>query len=63
MLSLVKIDPVVLNEDCLNFVDVFLLFHSYDLISPLENGIALKLNKFEFPYPFFCFWGSLVKIG
>ena len=42
VLSLVEIGLVVLEARCLYFVNLDLLFRSY---LPLENGIALYLNK------------------
>ena len=48
MLSLVEIDPVVLGGRYLNFVNVFSLFRN-DL--PLENDVALHLEKLESPPP------------
>ena len=47
MLSLVKIDPVVLEKKIFfNFVNLFLLFRNY---LPLEKGGVLHLNKFDSP--------------
>ena len=57
MASLVEIVPVVLEMKIfnLNFVHVFSLFGQY---LPLKSGVALLLNKSEFPSP-----KSLVEIG
>ena len=44
--SLVEIGQVVSEEDFLNFVNRFLLFHNYLC---LEKGVALHLNQLESP--------------
>ena len=46
MPSLFEIGQVVSEEDFLNFVNRFLLFHNYLC---LEKGVALHLNKLESP--------------
>ena len=60
MPSLVEISRVVLEEDFLNFVNVFSLFHNY---LPLEKSWALHLNKIESPLPYIGFVPSLVGFG
>ena len=58
--SLVEMCPVVLENILLNFINVFWLFRNY---LPLEMGVALHLNKLEFPFSQGCFVPSLVEIG
>ena len=46
--TLVEIGPAILENKILKFVNVFSLFRYY---LPLEKGVALHLNKFEFLLP------------
>ena len=49
MPSLIEIGPAVLEKRrFLKVFNVFLLFHNY---LPFEKGVALHLNKLEFPLP------------
>ena len=60
MLSLVELDPVVLEEKMFKFVNVFPLFTYY---FPLKKGMALQLNKVESRSPKEALCQSLVEIG
>ena len=44
VLSLVEINPVVLEQNFFNFVNLFSLFRNY---LPLEKGVVPHLNKLE----------------
>ena len=46
--SMVKIGQVVLEKKIFKFINAFSQFHNY---LPLEKGVALHLNKLEFPSP------------
>ena len=46
MPNLVEIDPVVLTRRFLNIFNIILLFRFY---LPFVKGVALHLNKLEFP--------------
>ena len=46
MPSLVEIGAVVLEKKFFKFVNKFSLFRNY---LPLEKGVALHINKLEFP--------------
>ena len=61
MTSLVEIGPEV-PEKISKFRQCILLFRNY---LPLENGVALHLNKLEFPLPkdAFCQVCYMLKIG
>ena len=48
-----KLARLFWRKRCLNFVNVFALFHYY---LPLELGVALHLNKIESPLPKDAFW-------
>ena len=46
MRSLVEIDPVTLDEDFVNFINVSALISNY---LPLKMGVAVYLNELDYP--------------